>query len=76
MHSSRQQECGFFHLCPSQALIDSGQKHSPPMYMAQLDTVSQNNTTLYERMEIKQRFVKSLLMTASTTGQENETGCC
>lgn len=42
-----------------------------PMYMAQLDTVSQNNSALYERTDIKQRFFKSLLMTASIIGQKN-----
>lgn len=46
------------------------------MYMAQLDTVSQNYTTLYEKMEIKQRFFRSLLMTASITGHQNYTGHC
>lgn len=40
--------------------------------MAQLDTVSQNNSTLYERMEMKQRFFRSALMTASIRDRKNQ----
>lgn len=41
VHSSRQQECGFFHLGWSQALLHSRKKNSSPMYVVQLDSFTE-----------------------------------